>query len=328
MKFLKKDDMVDILTMKEAIEADKQALALYCQGKTHIPLRTNIDAPAYHGQHLYMPGLAGDAAGIKIVSVYPDNARKNLPSVPATMILLDEDTGQVSAMMDGTYLTQLRTGAVAGAATDLLAREDSRVFVLIGTGGQAPSQLEAVLSVRPIDTVYVKGRDFAKSQQFAQEMTDIFGEQFKVTIEAVEDVGKAVREADIITVVTTAHSPVFDAADVQPGTHVNGIGSYTPDMQEIPGDLMAKADKIYVDTQEGVIHEAGDLIKPMEEGLLSESDITGELGELVLEKIPGRESAHDITIFKSTGTAVLDLVVAKEIYRKACQAGRGQDLSL
>lgn len=143
-------------TMRNAIEANKDSIALYSKGETDIPLRTNIDIKEHKGQSLYTPGYASekDALGVKIVSVYPENINKGLPSVPSTIVLLDAETGFVKGLMDGTYLTQIRTGAIAGTATDIIARKDASVFTIFGTGGQAESQVEAVLEVRAIKEVY------------------------------------------------------------------------------------------------------------------------------------------------------------------------------
>ena len=328
IKILKEKEMTQLFSMREAIDADKKALELYSNGKATIPLRTNIDVEEYEGQNLYMSGLAGDAAGVKIVSVYPNNIAKGLTSVPASMILLNEETGEISSIMDGTFLTQLRTGAISGAATELLSREDSRVFALFGTGGQAESQLEAVLTVRNIQEVYVMDLDYDRATDFAEKMTEKFGEEFGVRIQAVKDAKEAVENADVITTVTTAPRPVFDMDHVKSGAHINGVGSYTPKMQEIPGELFAKAGKIFLDTRDGVLNESGDLINPMEDVLITEKDISGELGELISGSISGRENNEEITIFKTTGSAVLDLVVAKEIYKKAVEQDVGMDIEI
>ena len=162
----------------DAIQADKEALALYSKNEAVIPLRINIDVPKEEGQSLYMPGYApgASALGIKIISVYPKNLDRGLPSVPATMVLINEKTGEVCAIMDGTHLTRIRTGAVSGAATELLARKDAKIFALFGTGGQAESQLEAVLEVRDIQEVRIFGRNKERAQDFAQRMTEKFGE--------------------------------------------------------------------------------------------------------------------------------------------------------
>ena len=157
IRILNRENIQQVLSMKETIEADKEALKIYSDKQSDIPLRANLDIPEYDGQSLYMYGYVAPAkaSGVKIVSVYPHNIERGLTSVPATMVTLNSETGEVNCLMDGTYLTQLRTGAVAGAATDELARKNASIFALFGTGGQAETQLEAVLNVRPIKEVKV-----------------------------------------------------------------------------------------------------------------------------------------------------------------------------
>ena len=323
---VKEEDIKEIFTMDDAIEASKEALELYSKGFTNIPLRTNLDIEEEKGQSLYMPGYVSgvNALGVKLVSVYPENLNKGLESISSMMVLKNHETGEVSAIMDGTYLTKLRTGAVAGAATDILSRKDSSIFTLIGTGGQAEKQLEAVLNVRDIKEVRVYGRNQEKCQKFVDEMEDKFGEKFKVEIVRAESPGEAVNNADIITCVTTATNPVFDGKLVKKGAHINGMGSYTPTMQEIDPYILSKADKIFLDTRDGVLSESGDFIIPISKKEFSESDVSGELGEDIMGKLPARENDHQITLFKSVGTAVLDLVTAKKIYEKAVEIGIGQ----
>lgn len=319
---LAKQEMARLLSMREAIEGDKEALALYSSGKSAIPLRTNLTIQKYEGQSLYMPGYAEDAhaLGIKIVSVYPHNSEKKLSTVPAAIVLLNAETGEIKSLMDGTFLTQLRTGAVAGAATDLLARKASSVFALIGTGGQAEKQLEAVLAVRPITEVRIYSPNQAHAAEFTARMRSLFAGTYPAVMTAVSTPDEAIDNADIITAITTSKTPVFDGKKVKQGAHVNGIGSYMPDMQELPEELLQRASKMYLDTREGVLHEAGDFIKPIQAGRFSEKRITGELGDLVLGNVPGRESAEEITVFKSTGSAILDIVIAEKIY--ACAAAQ------
>ena len=331
IRVLNQQDMQKVLTMKEAIKAAGDALAMYSAGNTDIPLRANINVAEHGGNSLYMYGYAApaQALGVKIVSVYSGNAAKGLPVVPATMVLLNSATGQVCALMDGTYLTRVRTGAVAGAATEILARRDSRVFALIGTGGQAEGQLEAVLTVRPeLERVLVYSRNYEKASAFAEAMEEKFGERFGVTITAAHSSEEAVRDADIITAVTTANSAVFDGTLVKKGVHINAMGSYTPDMAEIGEYIVTHASKIYTDTNEGVISESGDLIQPMEKGSFKESDITGELGRLINGEVPGRESDDELTLFESVGTAVLDIVTAQRIYELAEEMKVGSVIEL
>ena len=327
---LKESDISSMITMSDIIEADKEALSIYSSHKSNIPLRSNIDIPEYKGQCLFMNGYAAPAKalGVKIVSVYPENINKNLTSVPATMVLVDAETGVVNSLIDGTYLTRLRTGAISGLATDILSRKDSKILALFGTGGQAVTQLEAVLTVRKIEEVRVFDIFQDRAKEFAKKMSEKFSKKFNVRIIAAESSDKAIENADIITTVTTSKKPVFDANKVKKNVHINGVGSYTPDMQEIPEDILVKANKIYVDTRDGAINESGDLITPIKKGLIKKEKINGELGEVINGQIKGRENDDEMTFFKTTGSAVLDLVAAQKIYEMAKTKGVGQIVDL
>lgn len=323
---LKEKDMKQVLSMKDAIQADKDALELYSAGLSNVPLRVNLDIPEHTGQSLYMPGYAGgaNALGVKIVSVYPKNIEKGLTSVPATMILVNNETGEVSSIMDGTYLTRIRTGAVAGAATDLLARKDSKILALFGTGGQAESQLEAVLTVRPIELVKVYDISLDRAKDFAQRMEKLFGDKFGVKIIAVETSDEAINDADIITSVTTSTRPTFNGKLVKKGVHINGVGAYTPVMQEIDEYTIINAEKVYVDTRNGALNESGDFIIPIEKGIYTADKVTGELGEIILGKVVGREDDYETTVFVTTGSGVLDIVTAQRIYENAVKEQIGE----
>jgi ornithine cyclodeaminase len=322
---LKQEDMKNVFSMKDAIQADKDALKLYSLGKSNVPLRVNLDVPEYEGQSLYMPGYAAEAKalGVKIVSVYPKNIEKGLTSVPATMVLVNDETGEVCSLMDGTYLTRVRTGAVSGAATDVLARKDSRIFALFGTGGQAETQLEAVLTVRPIEEVRVFDISAERAADFAKRMTEALGSKFRAKIFPAKSSDEAVEGADIITSVTTTTKPTFNGRLVKKGAHINGVGAYTPAMQEIDEYIILNADKVYVDTRDGVLNEAGDFIIPIKKGTYSADRLTGELGEAIAGKVPGRLTDEEITFFKTTGSAVLDVVTARRIYECALQKNIG-----
>lgn len=318
MQYLDKDQIAKTFTMAEAIEACKEALKLYSAGRADIPLRKNIDVPEHNGQALFMPGYVNgetSALGIKIVSVFPDNVKKNLPSVPATMLTLDAETGVVNAVLDGTFLTQLRTGAVQGAATDLLARQDAKVGLLIGTGGQAMQQLRAMLTVRDFEKIYVFDLSLDHAKAFAESARKL-AEADKVELIPVEDVNSVVSECDVITTVTTSKVPTFDGSLVKEGCHINGVGAYTLEMHELPESAIVKADRIFTDTDDGVLAEAGDIVGAIENQIISKADITGELGQLVADQSLGRNDDEQITVFKTVGTSALDVVVADQIVRK------------
>lgn len=327
---LRAEEMRQVFSMSDAIEADKDALSLYSGGGSTIPLRANIDVPAHEGQSLYMPGYAGAARalGVKIVSVYPRNIEKGLTSVPATMVLVNDETGEVNALLDGTCLTRIRTGAVSGAATDVLARSDARIFALYGTGGQAETQLEAVLTARPfIEEVRVFDISVERAQDFARHMTELLSGRFGASIVAASSSDEALDGADVITAVTTSKQPVFDGAKVKDGAHINGVGSYTPDMQELPPEILRRAAVVAVDTKDGVLNESGDFIKPHSAGAFSYDGVV-ELGDILLGKARGRSSTEEITLFKTVGSAVLDVVTARRIYERALERGMGQMIEL
>lgn len=325
---LNEKDIKEVFTMKDAIQADKDALTIYSKGVSVIPLRTNIDVPEKVGQCLYMTGYAAEAnaLGVKIVSVYPNNIEKGLTSVPATMVLVNEDTGEVNSIMDGTYLTRIRTGAVSGAATDILSREDSKIFALFGTGGQAETQLEAVLTVRNIEEVRVFDISKERAQNFADRMSEKFQGKFDTKFIVARSSDEAIDNADIITSVTTTNKPTFNGKLVKKGAHINGVGSYMPQMHEIDEYILLNADKVYVDTRDGVLKESGDFIIPINEGKCTADIVTGELGEVILGKVASREKEDEITFFKTVGSAVLDIVTARRIYEKAVEYGVGQTI--
>lgn len=326
---LRENHIKDIFTMADAIQADKYALEIYSKNGASIPLRANINIPEHKGQALYMPGYASDskALGIKIVSVYPENREKGIDSVPATMVLQNEETGEICSLMDGSFLTKMRTGAVSGAATDILARKNSKVFALFGTGGQAEAQLEAVLTVRDIELVKVYSPSEEKRNSFVKRMSELFSEKFSVKIEAATSSEEAIDDADIITVATTSKLPVFNGKLLKRGTHINGVGSYTPDMQEVD-EYVVCSSNVYVDTKDGVFSEAGDLIVPVTKGIYSFDRVIGELGEVILGKVEGRKNHEEITFFKSVGSSVLDIVTARRIYEKALEKNVGDIVAL
>lgn len=329
MLIISGEEIRAIYPMKDAIEASKLAFRLFSEGKTNVPLRTNLPVREKNGQVLFMPAYVGGeepSVGIKIVSVYVDNPAKGLPAVPSTVLLVDTENGFVKALMNGTVLTQIRTGAASGAATDLLARPDSKTGALFGAGGQAEFQLEAMITARPLEEVRVFDPRIENCRAFIARIKDRkpFSGVRLVVAETSDD---AVRGADIITTATTARKPVFSADSVKPGAHVNGVGSYTPEMQELDPKILNRAGKIYMDSIDAVLAESADFINPLKEKTFSREKITGELGELAAGKKPGRKSPEGITLFKTVGIAVQDVVAAEEIFKRAIKHNAGKGIS-
>lgn len=316
MKVFSKEQMESVFSMKDAILSNKEAFKILSNNESNIPLRTNINIPKFNGQSLFMSGYIEkfNALGVKIVSVFPNNSDKNLPVCPAQMILLDGETGFVKGIMDGTFLTAIRTGASTGVATQILSRSDSKIGALIGTGGQSFYQLEAMLEARTLSEVRIFSRDLIKINNFISSIESTFA-KYNCKFIACNSSDEAIDNADIITVATTSKTPVFNGDLVKAGAHINGIGSYTPSMQEVPESLVKKA-SIFTDSLSACISEAGDLIIPLNKDASVKNNIKGEIGEVLLSKIKGRENDNEITFFKSVGSAVLDLVAAHFIYEK------------
>ena len=310
MQILTAEDVRKALPMREAIEAMKKAYASLSNGTAVVPLRTRLPIPNSEALSLFMPAYVnspdGNALAIKVVSLFPNNPARGLAYIQAAVLVFDPETGQPIALLEGSSLTAIRTGAASGAAIDLLARQDSKTVAVFGAGAQGRTQLEAACTARNIETAFIYDATPEKARAFAREMQAELQKDIRVAASSQE----AVEHADIICTATTSTKPVFDDKDLRAGTHISAVGSYTPEMQEVPGETLQRA-KIFVDSRSASLEEAGDLIQPMRAGSFDETHIDGELGELVLGKVAGRGSPDEITYFKSVGIAVQDAMAAQ-----------------
>lgn len=328
MLALSREDVRRLVPMPVAIGLMKEAFAELSAGRTVSPLRTVIPVPEADGDALFMPArvAAMDALGVKVVSVFKRNRARDLTVIHALVCMLDPATGEPLAIMDGTYLTALRTGAVSGAATDLLARPESRVLAAIGAGAQGATQIAAVCAVRPIERAIAVDPDegaLARLRQtIARDWPDVADR-----LETTTDVAAAVRLADVVCTATTSRSPVFDDEDLRAGTHVNAVGAFTPEMQEVPAATVARA-TVVVDAVETAMAEAGDLIIPLAAGLINREHVSRELGMVVDGTAAGRIGADEITLFKSVGNAVQDVVVGRRAIDEAARLGVGTTIDL
>ncbi|WP_027365357.1 ornithine cyclodeaminase family protein [Desulfotruncus alcoholivorax] len=331
MLILSAADVYKSVTMLEAIDAVATAYQEYSSHEAVVPLRVPINVPEHKGISLFMPGYSprNEAVGVKIVSVYPENVKNGLPTIHALVVMLDGTTGKPVAAMEGGHLTALRTGAASGVATRYLARADANTVAVIGTGVQARTQLLAVCSVRNVKQVLVYDVNPEMAALYASEMqvqlNNLLGKEVAVTV-AVSS-RAAVADADIIVTATTSQKPVISGSCLKKGVHINGVGSFTPQMQEIDEDTVLLARKVVADSKEAVLAEAGDLIIPINKGLLKPDTIV-EIGDIVSGKKPGRENDDEITFFKTVGMALLDVVVGNLVYRKAVEKGLGCNVSL
>ena len=312
MLILMGDDLRSALPMKETIEAMKLAFASLSDGSAQVPLRTRLPIPSHEGLSLIMPAYVRtkktNALAVKVVSLFPHNPNRGLAFIQAAVLVLEPDTGRPVALIEGSVLTSIRTGAAGGAGIDLLARPESRVLAIFGAGVQGRTQLEAACTVRNIETAFIYDPDPNRARAFAIGMAGLG--PIPKDLRVAQNSTEAVREADIICTATTSVNPVFADGDIKVGTHITGIGSYTPTMQEIPVETVKRA-RVFVDSREASLAEAGDLIIPLQAGLIDKSHISNELGEIVLGRKSGRGSADEITCFKSVGLAVQDALAAQ-----------------
>ncbi len=325
IRILSREDVRRALPMRQAIEVMKGAFAQLSSGQADAPLRTALDVPDHNGVTLFMPAYlsAGDQMAVKIVSVFNDNPAKGLPLIHALVVVVDATTGEPAAVMDGTYLTALRTGAASGAATDLLARLDARVVAVFGAGAQGRAQLEAVCAARSIEAAWVHDVAPEQASAYAAEMS----QRLSLPVNVAKTPADALGQADVICTATTSSSPVFEDADVRPGTHINAVGAYTPQMQEIPADTVLRA-RVVIDHRVSSLAEAGDLLIPLRRGLMTEDHIYAELGEIAAGRKAGRETLEEITLFKSVGVAVQDVAAASAVLEAARRLGLGTEVAL
>lgn len=305
------DDLAALLAGRGLIEALREAF------------RSGVEAPPRHRHAIPVPGAAagtlllmpawhaGGHAGVKIVSVFPDNATRGLPSVQGTYLLLEATSGAPLAIFDGAALTRWRTGAASALAATYLARPDSATLLMVGTGSLAPHLVAAHGAVLPIREVRVWGR----RPQAAEAMAARLDSPQRRAV-PVSDLEAAVRDADVVSCATLAREPLVRGEWLRPGTHLDLVGGFTPDMREADDDAVRRA-RVFVDTREGALAEAGDVVQPLRTGALRDADIAADLAQLSRGERPGRLSPGEVTLFKSVGTALEDLAAASYALARA-----------
>jgi len=323
-RLLTKKDIQSFLTMGTCMDAVEKAFADFAAGSAVMPQRTPIKPEGKGGIALFMPayipGLA--ALGAKVVTVYPENMNKfQIPVTLGTYILLDESTGFPISIMEGGFLTAMRTGAVTGVSCRYMAREDAKVLTIFGTGVQAFTQVLAVHEARPLEKIYTYSIDTQEiKDKFAKDITDKIG----VPVVQADDPAAAVGESDIVVLATSAPKPIVDGNWFKPGTHISGIGSHSPGARELDTLTVQKA-RVICDHVDACKAEAGDFIIPAEAGEWSWDQAAGGLGEVVNGVVQGRTSDDEITLFKSVGLAIQDMSVGKAVMDEAEKQGIGTE---
>ncbi|MCK5772356.1 MAG: ornithine cyclodeaminase family protein [Thermoplasmata archaeon] len=321
---LNREDVISVLDMTDCIDMLEKAFTEMANGTAVLPLRINIKPPG--GISLYMPAYLQEmnALACKVVTVYKDNPKDhNMPTTIGKVLLQDSKTGEVICIMDGGYLTAVRTGAVSGLATKFLAREDEeQVVSIFGAGAQAKMQLWAMCEVRDVSRALVHDKFPEAAEKFAKEMS----EKLDIPVEVCDDMGQLLN-ADLICTATSSPTPIFDGSKVKAGAHINGIGSHSPGARELDTQII-KRSLLIADSREACLNEAGDIMMPVEEGAITPDHIHADLGEIVVGSREARASPEQITLFKSNGLAIQDTATAKLVYDLAREEGIGKDVDI
>lgn len=328
---LSEAEVHELLTMRECIVVMEEALAALERGEVHQPLRNLVRGPQAAGILGLMPSHRGGATpyyGLKEVCVFPGNPARGLDSHLGAVLLHSGETGELLLIASASAITAIRTAAVSAVATKLLARENSSILAIIGSGVQAAAHLRSIPLVRPIREVRIVGRNRARAEGLADALTS--GEHDPTQIESVRvmsSVPEAVADADIVVTATNSSEPVLARAWIEPGTHINAVGSSIKTTRELEGAAVA-ASSLFVDRRESTINESGDYLFALSEGAIGSDHIRAELGELLLGKHPGRTGRDEITLFKSLGLAIEDLASAAFLNEKARRVGVGTAVQL
>ena len=328
IKIFSAEEIDQAISMSEAIEVVKDAFVQLSLRKAQSPVRTSLQLKEPDEVALTMPAYLGEtqALGTKMVTVLPRNPDFNLPAVQAVVILFDARNGAPLAILDGTHLTRFRTGAATGAATQVLSRQDSKSLALFGAGGQSFFQVKGVLAARKIERVKVFDLLPERSDGLIRRLKEDPSGQ-GIDIFQAGSATQALEGADIVVTATSSGKPVFDGKLLKDGMHINAIGAFKPEMQEVDEETLRRS-RIFVDSVEACLEEAGDLIVPLAKGLIQEKDILAELGEVIGRKKPGRRAPQEVTYFKSVGNAVQDVSVAQAIFQRAREKKLGREVEL
>jgi len=314
-------DLEAVLEPRELIDALERGFADHAAGRSRVPPRTTVPVTG-DGVLLLMPAADEAALGTKLVTFYTGNQARGVPTIHATYVLMDGATGRPQALLEGGFLTGLRTGAASALAARYLARKDARTLVCFGAGVQAGFQLRCLTAELPIERVTVIGRDPDRARRFGRE----WGERLHLPVAVATDADGAVATADVVTCATTAITPLFDGRRLRAGTHVDGVGSFQPTVRELDAETVRRA-RVVVD-QPGTVDNAGDIAIAISEGVVTRAHVVGDLAAVVSGAVPGRTRPDEITLFKSEGFALEDLVAARLAYARATARGIGREIDL
>jgi alanine dehydrogenase len=320
MLVLSEKEVRRLIDIEELIGALEKAHVQFSTGKAVMPVRQVVPLPEVTGRLTSMPAYLGEdrALGMKVVTFFQENPNKNLPAILATIHLYSAETGKLVAIMDGTYITAIRTACASAMATKALANGETPVLGILGAGVQAGSHIRALCKVRGIRSIRV----YSPSGKSGWKLKEELEPEVKIKIDPVRTAEEAVRDADLLVTATTAKEPILNFAWIKAGAHINAVGSHRPDLREIDSTTMKRA-KLFVDSRAAIMAECGDVLLAVKEGAITESQASVEIGEVLAGEKPGRTDPNEITLYKSVGIAIQDVATAQLVYRKAPEEKAG-----
>jgi alanine dehydrogenase len=316
MLVLSETQVQSLIDIDELIAALEQAHVQYSTGKAVMPVRLVVPLPQIQGRITSMPGFLGDdkALAMKVVTYFQENPKQNLPAILGTILLFSSETGKLIAVMDGSYITAIRTACASAMATKVLANADTPVLGILGAGVQARTHIQALSRVRKITRIKIYSPSGKSAAAIKKDLEPTTG----VTIEVASSPEEALHEADLVVTASTAKTPIVKMDYLKPGIHINAVGSHRPDARELDGATVARA-KVIVDSCEAIMAECGDILLAIEEKSIGKDHIHAEIGEVLAGAKSGRSGANEITVYKSVGIAIQDVAAADLVYRKALE---------
>ena len=325
MLILSEKQVESLIDIDELIAALERAHIQYSTGRAVMPVRLVVPLPKIDGRITSMPGFLDEdqALGMKVVTYFHNNPKQNLPPILATIMLFSPESGKMIAVMDGSYITAIRTACASAMATKVLSNPTASALGVLGAGLQARAHITALASVRKISRIRIYSPSGTSASRVKQEMESQLG----LAIEVANSAEEAVRGADLIVTATTAKQPILPAEWLKPGAHINAVGSHRPDLRELHGSIMARS-KVFVDSREAIMAECGDVLLALAENSITADHMPAEIGEVLAGTKSGRTGTDEVTLYKSVGIAIQDVATAQLVYHKALQKGVGTDVTV
>jgi alanine dehydrogenase len=320
MLVLSEQQVRSLIDIEELIAALEQAHIQYSTGKAVMPVRLVLPLPQIQGRITSMPGYLTEdkALGMKVVTYFQNNPKQNLPAILATVMLFSAVTGKMIAVMDGGYVTAIRTACASAMATRALANPEAPVLGILGAGVQTRAHIQALCRVRKLNQIKLYSPSGTSATNLKGELETAVG----VAIDVANSAEEAVRNSDLVVTATTAQQPILESEWLKPGAHINAVGSHRPDSREIDGSTVARS-KLVVDSREAIMAECGDILLAIKEKGITESHIHAEIGEVLAGTKSGRSDSDEVTLYKSVGIAIQDVATAQLVYRKAARENVG-----